>query len=177
MDKDEIKSHTKALSQKLMEPKKKLGDEVALHFSKISRYAPEILQNNCVEESSNILPWNSATHLAEAMEYIDRDSLLKTWDNVISCKRRSRIVSHVYGKIFPFNKFSDFRGASDRNISNIQTKAQVMAKRNELTNFSYSCKKLSIKPNWKIDIRSALVTGFLLLAIATLNRKKDKTSK
>lgn len=177
MDKDEIKSHTKALSQKLMEPKKKLGDEVALHFSKISRYAPEILQNNCVEESSNILPWNSATHLAEAMEYIDRDSLLKTWDNVISCKRRSRIVSHVYGKIFPFNKFSDFRGASDRNISNIQTIAQVMAKRNELTNFSYSCKKLSIKPNWKIDIRSALGTGFLLLAIATLNRKKDKTSK
>lgn len=177
MDKEEIESHTRALSKKLLEPKKKLGDEVSLHFSKISRYAPELLINTDVKESSKHLPWDSATHLAEAMEHIDRKTLLKTWDHVISCKRRSRIVSHVYGKTFPLNKCSEFRVTSERNVFNIKTIAQVMAKRNELSNFSCFDKRLlSLEPKWKIGVNSLFGAGFLLFAFATYNRKKDKTS-
>lgn len=178
MPRDEIESHTKALSKKLLEPKKKLSDEVALHFSKISSYAPETMQNICDKESSKSLPWSSATQLAEAMEYIDRESLLKTWDCVVSSKNRSRIVSHVYGKTFPFDKFSDFSGKTEPNVFSINTVAQIRAKRNELTNFSCSDRRLSsLEPRWKIGAKiSAVGTGLLILAIATLNRKKDKTS-
>jgi len=40
---EELKSHTDALSKKLLKPKQKLGDEVQVQLSKIKDYAPEVL--------------------------------------------------------------------------------------------------------------------------------------
>ena len=94
----EIEDHAKALKTKMLKPIQKLGSEANSHFSKIRRYAPEVL----ISGGSDVdLPWDNAKPLATAIEKLKREDLVKTWDRLTLPKSRSRVLSHVYGSTFP----------------------------------------------------------------------------
>ena len=107
----EIADHAKALKAKMLKPIQKLGSETSNHFSKIRRYAPEILAAGGSDED---LPWDNAKPLANAIESLKREDLVKTWDRLTSPKSRSRVVSHVYGSTYPVP--SDLRSAPSARI-------------------------------------------------------------
>lgn len=94
----EIEDHAKALKTKMLKPIQKLGSETSNHFSKIRRYAPEILNSG---GSDVDLPWDNSKPLASAIEKLKREDLVKTWDRLTLPKSRSRVVSYVYGTTFP----------------------------------------------------------------------------
>ena len=95
----QIQHHASALSTKLLKPIHKLGIEANMHFSKISRYAPEVLDYH--GKSERELPWKSVESLARAIGDLKRADLIQTWDRLILPKNRARIVSCVYGSTFP----------------------------------------------------------------------------
>ena len=107
----EIADHAKALKTKLLKPIQKLGSETNQHFSKIRRYAPEILLGG---GSDADLPWDNAKPLASAIEKLKRDDLVKAWDRLTLPSTRSRVVSHVYGSTFPLS--SETRNAASARV-------------------------------------------------------------
>ena len=108
----EIKSHAESLSTKLLKPIQKLSTEANTQFSKILRYAPQILDEKSAEE----IPWNPvvARELASKLQSLDRSHLLETWDSMFVRQKRARIISCVYGSTFPFEKH--FKARSSRRL-------------------------------------------------------------
>lgn len=107
----EIADHAKALKTKMLKPIQKLGSETSNHFSKIRRYAPEILTNG---GSDRDLPWDNSKPLANAMENLKREHLVQAWDRLTLQKNRSRVTSHVYGSTFPLP--ADARSAASPRV-------------------------------------------------------------
>uniref|UniRef100_A0A7S3PZZ8 Peptidase M16 N-terminal domain-containing protein n=1 Tax=Chaetoceros debilis TaxID=122233 RepID=A0A7S3PZZ8_9STRA len=129
---DEIKSHTDALSKKLLKPKQKLYEETSMHFQKICKYSPEVFDSTKQLRTSE-LPWDSAKELASSIKELDRVDLMNAWDNIVSGKKRSRVVSHVYGKTFPLSLNS---ADLSKNIVNLKSLNDIKVKRNVLSQFS-----------------------------------------
>lgn len=98
MPESEIQHHADALSQKMLKPIQKLGQEANSQFSKIRRYGPEVLANGGKDKD---LPWDSVKTLAHEIQQLGRDDLVQNWDRMIASNERSRVVSCVYGKTFP----------------------------------------------------------------------------
>ena len=94
----EISDHAKALKTKMLKPIQKLGSEVSNHYSKIRRYAPEVLVTGGTDSD---LPWDNSKPLAYAIEKLKRDDLVRAWDRLTLPKSRSRVISLVYGSTFP----------------------------------------------------------------------------
>ena len=133
---EEMKSHTDSLSKKLLKPKQKLGDEVQLQLSKIKDYAPEVLGKNLGPEA---LPWESTKELASAIQNLDRTDIIKTWDNIVAGKRRSRIVSHVYGSSFPLSDqyVGDFDTRNrKKGIETLKSMGDITIKRESLLQYT-----------------------------------------
>ena len=162
-----MKSHTDALSKKMLKPKRDLGDEVQVQLSKITDYAPEVLGQG---KSPSDLPWDSARDLANAIINLKRTDLTKAWDTVISGKRRARIVSHVYGSTFPFNK-DDSKDFELRNrnkaVINLKSIESIANTRNNLVQYStqnaHLQRKLSSQVQKKLWVAAGLVGSSLLL--------------
>ena len=131
----EIKSHTDALSKKLLKPKQQLGEEVGMHFSKINIYAPEVLGKGLGPAG---LPWNNAEDLAGTIQSLNRADLLKAWDNVVAGKKRARVVSHVYGSTFPLldGKQGDFALRNSKQVVNLLSTKEIQEKRQTLAQYS-----------------------------------------
>jgi insulysin len=99
----EIQSYASALSTKLLKPIQKLPNEANNHFSKIRRYAPEILEQR---GSENDIPWDGSKQMAHQIEKLSHNDLIEAWDRLILPKSRARIVSCVYGTTFPLQPTS-----------------------------------------------------------------------
>lgn len=135
---EEMKSHTDALSKKLLKPKQKLGDEVQVQLSKIRDYAPEVIGRGRGAED---LPWESAKELACAIQSLDHTDLIKTWDNMVAGKKRSRIVSHVYGSSFPLSDqyVGDFDTRNrKKGIETLKSMGDITSKRENLLQYTDS---------------------------------------
>ena len=116
MPDSQIQHHASALSTKLLKPIQKLSSEANIHFGKIRRYGPELLasnhNNDCdvsdvdttLTDNLALMPWDSVKTLARRIETLERDDLLKTWDNMILPRNRCRVVSCVYGSTFPLTE-------------------------------------------------------------------------
>lgn len=98
MPESEIDHHAKALSTKLLKPPQKLSSESSIHFSKIQRFAPEVLLNG----GESDIPWDSVKTLANKIGEVKRPALISTWDRLTNPSSRARIVSCVYGKTHPW---------------------------------------------------------------------------
>jgi secreted Zn-dependent insulinase-like peptidase len=98
----EIHSHAQSLSTKLLKPIQKLGTEASTQFSKILRYAPQVLEEHGADE----IPWNpvAARDLAAQLQTLNRSHLLATFDRMFSSAHRARVISCVYGSTFPFKE-------------------------------------------------------------------------
>ena len=101
MPTSEIESQATALTTKLLKPPQKLSTESSTQFSKISRYAPEVLSDSSTHED---LPWDSVEHLAARIRTLNHRDLLSTFDRVVAS--RTRIVSCVYGSKWPLQPHS-----------------------------------------------------------------------
>jgi insulysin len=110
----EIHSHAQSLSTKLLKPIQKLGTEASTQFSKILRYAPQVLEESGPDE----IPWNPVASRAVAaqLQTLNRSHLLATWDRMFSPGRRARVVSCVYGSTFPFKDHFPASRASAKSV-------------------------------------------------------------
>jgi hypothetical protein len=98
----QIQQHASALSTKLLKPIQKLPTEAQMHFTKITRYAPELLDQHVGQaQAEGALPWKSVESLAGAISRLRREDLLRTWDRLVLPHNRGRVVSYVYGSTFP----------------------------------------------------------------------------
>ena len=148
----EIDAHAASLSKKMRKPIQDLGTEASIHFAKIKRYAPEVLGNEMY--SSKDLPWESIEDLADAVNRISRDDLIRVWASVVTNEStRARIVSHTYGTVFPPTT-SDASVKS--NTIRIDTVEEVLKKRKQLSIFSQSLCNSSFSSSkrgfWKSSI-------------------------
>ena len=106
----EIESHKQALSTKLLKPIQKLGTEVSTQFSRIRRYAPEVVQSGGGGGEED-MPWNITKELAASIQKLSRQDLLETWDHMVP-----RVSSMVYGSSFPLKTVP--HGRSQTTITN-----------------------------------------------------------
>jgi len=114
MPESEIRDHADALSSKLLKPMQSLSSEASNHFSKIRRYAPEILRAG---GNDSDLPWKSVEDLAGSIQALQRKDLVETWDRVVLGTDRSRVVSMVYGSTFPLDeKLARKRATSSKSV-------------------------------------------------------------
>ena len=101
MDPLEIQGYSDSLADSLTKPIKKLSEEARYHFSKIRRYAPEVLSNGNHHPFLD-LGWDNPQVIATVLKEINRDYLLQVFDELVLKKgTRARVVSTVYGKTFP----------------------------------------------------------------------------
>jgi hypothetical protein len=142
MPEGEIRDHTDALSKKMQKPIQKLGSEVSLHFGKIRRYSPEVLDQRDSCDNQILLPWDSTKHLALAIQGLNRQDLLDAWDSVVAGKHRSRVVSHVYGSSFkmeptitPIQGLGSNKDKIGRNIVHINSTNKIIEKRKMLVRY------------------------------------------
>ena len=168
MPEEEIREYADSLAKALTKPIRKLGDEASNHMAKLRRYAPETLIEGSGYTVSD-LPWDNAEVMAAAIKRLDRESLLRVYDTLVVKKEsRSRLVSFVYGKTFPFEvqptKLPSWSGGK------LQTIEEVMAKRKSLLPFdpmiSYKSSGRSLwnivgkhKTTMKYAFAGALVVG------------------
>ena len=173
---EELKSNADALSKQLLKPQQNLTDEVRRQMGKIVHHAPEILNQN---KSLEDFPWESTRELADTVKKLDSKDLLEAWDNVIAGKKRSRIVSHVYGSSFPLStaniKSGNFQTRFSNQAVNLHSIKDIEAKRKELVQFSefHNCERLSkrLVPK-KVGIALGLVgASCVMYMINTLTRK------
>ncbi len=140
MTEEEIQSHTDALSKNLLKPIQKLHAEVNEHFSNIRRYSPECIDR----DDGQLLQLMSdrKKHLAQAIQGLSRSELLHTFDAVLAGKKRTRIVSHVYGKKFNFQPIGINNTSTEdklgRKICHIQSTSELFQKRQTLARYGTS---------------------------------------
>ncbi len=148
-----------------------------MHFGKIQKYAPEVLHTNGPSQ----LPWNSAQDLASTIRGLGRSDLLKTWDNVVAGKKRSRVVTHVYGSTFPFVEGEHSRGQNRRRVVSLKSLDDIKLKRQELVQYSKTMKNRRL-PGLFLEkkgiVAAGLVgAGMLLYALKTNGRETGTGSK
>jgi len=132
MPASEITNHSDALRREMLKPIKNLGTEVGRHFNKIFHHSPEVLGHRDSHAKEKVLiPWDATKDLASAMRLVTREDLLRVWDNFIAGKRRSRIVSHVYGNTFPLrDHIGEIQSGSNKgNADIISDLGQLLKKR------------------------------------------------
>lgn len=127
MPDSEIQHHATALSTQLTKPIQKLGTESTIQFSKIRRYASEVLtgtddSHRNTDQLLSGMPWDSAKALASAIEKLQRDDLIQTLEQLTNPVSRNRIVSCVYGTTFPIEKnMNDFASLKSTTKNNCVT--------------------------------------------------------
>jgi insulysin len=100
MPESQIQEYASSLSAILVKPIQKLGTEASMQFSKIHRYAPQVLASS-VKES---IPWDNSKLMATTIRSLSRQALLDAWDRIMLPASRARVVSCVYGTTFPLDK-------------------------------------------------------------------------
>ena len=95
MPESEIETYTTSLSTKLLKPFQKLSSEASSQFGKISRYGPEV--------GNEDLPWDSVKDLAAATRQVKRKDLVSTFDRLTHPASRSKVTSCVYGTTHPLD--------------------------------------------------------------------------
>lgn len=183
----EIQSHKGSLSTKLVKPIQKLNAEVGRHFSKIRRYAPEIVKNN-----HETLPWDSTTHLAESIKSLSRQDIIDTWDDIVAGKDRARVVSHVYGSTFPLPKSQlDIQEISpfmkeNRNVIHLKSREDIFQKREGLSRFSRNLSSQSGGETManqmrnvmrSMDHRTGVMAGVIGLGLASFAIRSFKSDR
>jgi len=179
----EIRDHADALSAKILAPIQKLGTEASIHFGKILRNCPEILQGGRVVSD---IPWNSSISLASTIKRLERGELIETWDRVVLGKP-SRIVSCVYGKKFPLqsslNKSEVRTSISDTVVDNTK---DILKFRKRLQAYGNSSKSadapmlsrflsgLSFHRTSGIGLAAVAVIGAGLVGAMAWTRKQKK---
>lgn len=114
MPESQIHDHASALSTTLLKPIQKLATESSIHFSKIHRFGPEVLRAGGRDSD---IPWNSVRDLAAAIQSLEREDLVSTWDRVVLSSNRSRVTSMVYGSTFPLDeRAARMRATSTTNV-------------------------------------------------------------
>ena len=176
-----MRSHTDALSKKMKKPKQKLGDEMHVQQTKIRNYAPEIIGSNGTSEK---MPWDSGKELADAIEGLSRADLVKTWNDMVVGKRRTRIVSHVYGNTFPFKDtyLSDFEARNkSRNVQVLTSLDSIKEKRNTLAQYSdriQTCGKSNLLSNRRnVAVLGAIGTGLAFFLLSKRNTSAGDKKK
>lgn len=129
MPESEIKTHAKALSEKMLKPIQQLSSEASKHSDKIRRYGPTIIRNS---SDSSEIPWKSAEELAVAIRSLQREDLLKTWDRVVTGPQRARITSMVYGSTFPLDEKAARQRATSRSNVLVNDAKQLLEARKKL---------------------------------------------
>jgi hypothetical protein len=134
MPESSILTYATALSTQLLKPIQKLGIEAAGHFSKISRFSPELLDGRDVSERdggvdgrSALLPWTSVESLAGTIKRLRRDDVLRAWDRLVLPQNRARLVSCVYGSTFPLDP--SMARASPSNLRIVNYADRILASR------------------------------------------------
>ena len=176
-----MKSHTDALSKKMKKPKQKLGDEMYVQQTKIRNYAPEIIGLN---GSGDKMPWDSGKELADAIEGLNRADLVKTWNDMVVGRQRTRIVSHVYGNTFPLKDtyLSDFEARNKmRNVQVLTSIDSIKDKRNTLGKYSdriQNCGRNSLLTNRRnAAVLGAIGTGLAFFLLSKRNSSASDKKK
>lgn len=137
MPHEEIQDYADSLAKALTKPIRKLGDEASNHFSKIRRYAPETLvEGSCY--SVEDMPFDNAEVIAGAIRKLDRNTILEVYDSLlVRPDSRSRIISHVYGNVFPLDPLSvkPIAGSASYAVSSME---ELMKKRQSLIAYDSS---------------------------------------
>jgi insulysin len=100
MPESQIQEYASSLSAILLKPTQKLGTEASMQFSKIHRYAPQVLASSAKES----IPWDNSKLMATTIRSLTRQALLEAWDRIMLPASRARVVSCVYGTTFPLDK-------------------------------------------------------------------------
>ena len=134
MPDSQIQHHADALRTKLLKPIQKLSSESSSRFSKIRRYAPEVLcritDGQQHTNQSISMPWDDAPLIANTVRDLKRDDLVETWDRMMLPGSRSRVVSCVYGRTHPLPTGRIPGGAGARKVVSSDL-AEVAALRRE----------------------------------------------
>eukprot|EP00814_Leptocylindrus_danicus_P018893 CAMPEP_0116007748 /NCGR_PEP_ID=MMETSP0321-20121206/2472_1 /TAXON_ID=163516 /ORGANISM="Leptocylindrus danicus var. danicus, Strain B650" /LENGTH=1177 /DNA_ID=CAMNT_0003476479 /DNA_START=185 /DNA_END=3718 /DNA_ORIENTATION=+ len=149
MPESEIKIHSDSLSKKMLKPIKSLYAEAGVHFAKIKRYAPEVIDSG---GSPDDIPWDSINDLAAAVRSIERKDLVEAWETlVINKDKRARLVSHVYGSKFPKPKVVK-PSKNYENVVQMNSLRDLIEKRRELQVYDNN---ISTRPMsfWRSSLR------------------------
>ena len=132
----------------MLKPIQNLGAEVGVHFAKIRRYAPEILER---DETSDKMPWTSIEQLAAAVEDVKREDLINVWNSMIINKStRARVVSHVYGTTFPISKGVVENNDGGKRLDTIES---ILSYRKSLDLFHKKSSSLGLENNfWRSSV-------------------------
>lgn len=178
MPASEIQDHASALSTKLLKPIQNLSQEAGNQFSKILRFAPQVLEENECDSAS--LPWDNSQVVAATIQSLNRHDLLKAWDAMMLPHTRSRVVSCVYGSTFPL--VGNQTQPSPHVIVNDLPK--VIAFRNKLALYDNAP---SIKGgggwmwlgrrNRRMVVGAMVATGMIGLGLTVWSRTKKTASK
>jgi len=129
------------------------------------------------------LPWESTKELSGAIKSLDRSDLIKTWDNIVAGKRRSRIVSHVYGSSFPLSDqyLGDFDTRNrKKGIETLKSMGDITIKRESLlqyTDGNYQVKRGLISQRLLNNkVATAIGIAGASLALFALSRKNASES-
>jgi hypothetical protein len=188
---EELDNHKDALRKKLLKPIQRLNDEVQVHFSKISRFAPELLDQSESDECISELPWNTKLQLAMAIKELTQADILKAWVTVVSGKYRSRIVSHTYGSSFGLDEarkeyLSTLKSdKSGRSVVHIVSTNDLFEKRKVMSPFGIKSRRNSSTLSTmvkqigqkKLAIGVAAGTSLLLYAFNTMWSRKQGSNK
>ena len=123
MPESEIETYTTSLSTKLLKPFQKLSSEASSQFGKISRYGPEVGNEN--------LPWDSVKDLAAAIREVKRKDLVSTFDRLTHPVSRSKITSCVYGTTHPLDTIKIRSGGGNCTVI-VNDLAKIQALRADL---------------------------------------------
>ena len=130
MSPSEIQDYAESLADSLTKPIRKLQEEAKYHFAKIRRYAPEVLANESADSAPD-LGWDNPEVMATAVRQLNREDLLRVYDDVIVKKGSgAKIVSTVYGNTFPMPT-----GMKKTGSSCISSMEDLLAKRSTLIPF------------------------------------------
>mmetsp|Transcript_13269 Transcript_13269/g.27085 ORF Transcript_13269/g.27085 Transcript_13269/m.27085 type:complete len:1231 (+) Transcript_13269:234-3926(+) len=180
----EIQSFADSLADQLTKPIRKLGDEAGGHFSKIRRFAPEVVVDGSEIELEK-LPWDNADVLAKCVRTLSREDILNVWDSlVLKTESRSRIVSYVYGNTFPMDIPLKIRSSNDvtGKVVNISTKEELLIKRRSLIPYEPNDKRgIFVRAVWekhrtrvRYAAAAAAVVGVGLWGLTMMKRDQPK---
>jgi insulysin len=185
MPDSEIADFASALSSKLLQPIQKLGIEVSNQYSKIKRFAPEVIQ------SDTSMPWDNSKIMASTIRSLCRQDILGTWDRMMLPYSRARVVSCVYGTTFPLQP-SLLPASSSRRTVIVNSLAEIAEFRSQLGVYDNTPSRLvpqsflppsfvawSQKPSVRLGGAAFAVgaAGFMLANWVSGRNKKSLASK
>lgn len=177
MPESEIQDHASALSIKLLTPIQKIGTEVTTHFSKIQRFAPEVLR------AGKELPWDNSRIMAETIRSLDRKAILEAWDRMMLPSTCARVVSCVYGTTFPLDREKILPSQSARTTVIVDSLSDIIELRKQLPVYDNShpssslWSKRSLLRNPRALGLAAMVGAGLFAAGWTIMSRLKKSAK